>query len=262
MEFTLGGNTSHGPWYATHYCYAFSERPFMRPISMRHTIAVFGVLAACTACSASFPTTPVTSQGAGTPAANNQQGGQQGGQGGQQNGGSSGCVLDSVSSIAGESSGQLASQTSGWGELDSNGWTVPVPDGSWTADGSSAGFDAQSTSGADVSVGDSFSQSQITISQMESTAFAQVSNMSVVCQTAVASSSTGSTQGTEYTGVYQGENIHGILVTSVLAPSTSDLWVGDTHSVYTPAADWSESTAQTLFLIAFEAIGTPQDPDD
>jgi hypothetical protein len=235
----------------------------MRTVSTRRTVATarpgrsrlaaglaaISILAACTACAGSLPV-PVQ---AGTQGAATQ------GSVSRQSSGSSGCALDDVASIASESSSQLQSQTESWGTVSANAWTVPVPDGSWTADGSNGGFDAQSTDGSDVSVGDSYSQSQLTVSGMENTAFSAVSNMQLVCQTAVASNSTSSTQGTEYTGVYQGQNIHGILVVSVLPPSTTDLWVGDTHSVYTPAAQWSESTAQTLFLIAFEAIETPQE---
>ena len=155
-------------------------------------LTMISILTACTACAGSLPfpaqagTQGAATQGAATQGAVAQATVNQGSDN-QQSSGSSGCALDDVAPIASESSSQLQSQTQSWGTVDANEWTVPVPDGSWTADGSTGGFDAQSTDGSDVSVGDSFSQSQLTVSEMESKAFSEVSNMQVVCQTAVAS---------------------------------------------------------------------------
>jgi len=174
-----------------------------------------------------------------------------------------GCTLNTVAPITTESSSERAAQTASWVVLNANGWTIPVPDSSWTVDGSpgGVGFDAISPDGqSDVSVGATYSQTPLSIAAMESSAFAQLSDMHTVCQTPVASSASGSTQGTEYTAVYNGADIHGIFIVSVLAPTTSGLWTGVTHSIYTPASQWSASAAQTLYLIAIQAIGTPQEP--
>lgn len=175
----------------------------------------------------------------------------------------SGCAIGTVAAITTESSSQRAAETASWVQLNANGWTIPVPNANWTADGSpgGTGFDAVSPDGqSDVSVGATYSQTPLSISALENNAFAQLSDMREICQTPVASSSSGSTQGTEYTAVYNGANIHGIFIASILAPTTSGLWTGDTHSIYATASQWSPATAQTLYLIAIQAIGTPQQP--
>lgn len=75
----------------------------------------------------------------------------------------------------------------------------------------------------------------------------------MVCSTSVESDSSGSNQAEEFTGTYQGEDIHGMLVASVLAP----YGYGEIHSFFTPASQWSTANVTVLSLILKRAIPSP-----
>lgn len=68
---------------------------------------------------------------------------------------------------------------------------------------------------------------------------AHVSSIHGICQSPNEQSSAGDTQATEFTGVYQGAQIHAVIVLSLLAPTPSGLFVGETRSIYRPVSQWS-----------------------
>ena len=148
---------------------------------------------------------------------------------------------------------------SGWTSLQANDWTVFVPGSDWHLEASTAGGadvlspDGQSTA----NLGDRESQTPWTLGSLFQAAMGSVTGLSVDCQSAVQRSASMTSQATEFTGEVQGEAVHGVVVLSLLAPTTPDFYAGEVRSIYTPAAQWSTSAEQTLWLIVKHAVFAP-----
>jgi hypothetical protein len=173
----------------------------------------------------------------------------------------SGCSLTVIENIAGESSSADQARTSSWSIQQANGWTTFTPGGDWHLSASSQGLDVMAPQGgADASVASWSSTTPWTYSSLGSQILGQVSDIHVICTSPNEQSSSAETQAVELTGVYQGEQIHAIVVMSILAPTASGFYDGQTRSIYTPAADWNASNEATLFLIIKRAMLNPSAP--
>jgi hypothetical protein len=171
------------------------------------------------------------------------------------------CTLPTVEAIAGESSSADARRTAGWSLLQANGWTVFAPNGSWHLSASQGGADVLSPDGqSDASVANWPAQTPWTFATLGQQILAHVSNISVICQSPVERNSQAQTQATEFTGNYQGEHIHAVVILSLFTPTTPGLYNGQTRSFYTPVAQWSPAAATTLMLIIKRAILSPSQP--
>jgi hypothetical protein len=170
-----------------------------------------------------------------------------------------GCSIPALLAIAGESDSADTQRMDGWTTLQANDWTVDVPSSDWHLSASTAGgadiFSPDGSSSANL--GDKEAQTPWTLASLGQTALASVSDLNVICQSQVERSSALTTQATEFTGVYQGAQIHGVVVLSLLAPTTSDFYAGEVRSIYTPAAQWSTAAEQTLWLIVKHAVFVP-----
>lgn len=176
-------------------------------------------------------------------------------------GSSPGCSLGVIESIAGESSAEDQARTSSWAIQQAGGWTAFTPGGDWHLSASSQGLDVGSPEGgSDASVASFPSDSPWTYSSLGAQILNQVSDIHVICTSPNEQSSTGETQATELTGVYQGEQIHAIVVLSILAETTPGFFDGQTRSIYTPISDWNAANESTLFLIIKRAILDPSAP--
>jgi hypothetical protein len=176
-------------------------------------------------------------------------------------GAAAGCSISTASAIAAEPASADDARTAGWVPQQANGWTAFAPNGSWHLSASNAGADVLSPDGrSDASLATWYAQTQWTPATLSQRILGGVSNIKTICDTGKASGANGSTEGIEFTGVYQGAPIHAIAILSLLRPTTTGLYVGETRSIYTPAAQWSIPAEQTLMLIIKRAIQTPQAP--
>ncbi len=170
------------------------------------------------------------------------------------------CSLNVIYGIAGESSSADAALMPSWTELQSNGWTALVPGSDWTMSASSAGgadiFSPDGESAANL--GDHDSQTPWTLTTLAQVALSSIANVSVICTGQVERSNGLTTQAVELTGDYQNAPIHAVVVLSLLAPTTPDLFVGEIRSIYTPVSQWSTAAEQALWLIVKHAILVPQ----
>jgi hypothetical protein len=166
-----------------------------------------------------------------------------------------------VEAIAGEPSSADDQRTAGWSLLQANGWSVFAPDGRWHLSASQGGADVLSPDGlSDASVANWPAQTPWTFATLGQQILAHVTGISVICQSPVERDSAAATQATEFTGVYQGERIHAVIILSLFSPTTAGLYNGQTRSFYTRAGQWSPTAAQTLMLIIKRAILVPQQP--
>jgi hypothetical protein len=177
--------------------------------------------------------------------------------------GASGCSISVVSGIAAESGSADQGRMAGWALLRAGEWSVPAPSGSWHLTESDAGADTTSPGGGfDASVEAWPSQTPWTMTglfQRQASAMG-LSGISTICHTSAASGPNGTTQGVEFTGVSGSEAVHGIMSLSILTPTVPNDFVGQVHTIITPAAQWSTGAEQTLMLISKRAIETPQAP--
>lgn len=172
------------------------------------------------------------------------------------------CSIPVVLAIAGESSSADAARTASWVTLQANDWTVFVPNSDWHLSASTAGgadiFSPDGNSAANL--GDKESQTPWTLATLSQVALSSVSNLNIICMSSIERSSSLTSQATEFTGDYQGMHIHGVVVLSLLTPTTPNFFVGEIRSIYTPAAQWSTAAEQTLWLIVKHAVFVPQQP--
>jgi hypothetical protein len=177
-------------------------------------------------------------------------------------GASNGCSISAVTAITDESAAQDAQQTASWSLIQANGWTVPVPDSDWHLTASDGGFDVVSPdggSGTDLTVWPS--QTPWTLQGLAQTEFLnKVSDFQVVCSTQVQQTVTGPAQGYEFTADSGGSPIHGIVIFTLLTPTTSGIYFGQVRDLYTPTAQWSTANAELLTLINKRAIESPSAP--
>jgi hypothetical protein len=170
-----------------------------------------------------------------------------------------GCSIPALLSVAGESDSADTERMGGWTTLQANDWTVDVPSSDWHLSASTAGgadiFSPDGSSSANL--GDQEAQTPWTLASLGQTALGSVSDLNVVCRSQVQRSATLTSQAVEFTGVYQGAQIHGVVVLSLLAPTTSGFYAGEIRSIYTPAAQWSTGAEQTLWLIVKHAVFVP-----
>jgi hypothetical protein len=173
------------------------------------------------------------------------------------------CSIGVVAAIQSEPSSVDAQRTASWVILQANGWTVPAPSSDWHLSASDGGADTFAPDGlSDASVAAWPAQTpwtQAALAQKVLSALA-ITNVHLICRTPVASSASGSTQGTEFTGDRDGMPVHVVMSVSQLAPTTSGLFYGETHVIYTPVSQWSTAAEQTLWLITKRAILVPQQP--
>jgi hypothetical protein len=171
------------------------------------------------------------------------------------------CTLPVILAISGESSSEDAARTAGWVTLQANGWTVFAPNGDWHLSASQGGIDVVSPDGeSDASLESWPAQSPWTFASLSREILGNVTDIHVICQTAVERDSAAASQATEFTGDDQGREIHAVMILSLETPTVPDLYYGETHFIYTPAAQWSPAAAQTLMLITKRAILVPQQP--
>jgi hypothetical protein len=170
-----------------------------------------------------------------------------------------GCAIPALLAVAGESDDADTQRMGGWTTLQANDWTVDVPSSDWHLSASTAGgadiFSPDGSSSANL--GDQEAQTPWTLASLGQTALGSVSDLNVVCRSQVQRSATLTSQAVEFTGVYQGAQIHGVVVLSLLAPTTSGFYAGEIRSIYTPAAQWSTGAEQTLWLIVKHAVFVP-----
>ena len=126
---------------------------------------------------------------------------------------------------------------------------------------------ASSAGGADIfspdgesaaNLGDHDAQTPWTLTTLAQVALSSIANVSVICTGQVERSNGLTTQAVELTGDYQNTPIHAVVVLSLLAPTTSGLFVGEIRSIYTPVSQWSTAAEQALWLIVKHAILVPQ----
>ncbi len=170
-----------------------------------------------------------------------------------------GCTIPVVLAIAGESDSADASRTASWTTLQANDWTVFVPDSDWHLSASTAGgADIFSPDGGSAAnLGDKEAQTPWTLATLGQVALGSVSNLNIICRSSIERSASLTTQATEFTGDYQGVAIHGVVALSLLTPTTPNFFAGEIRSIYTPAAQWSTSAEQTLWLIIKHAVFVP-----
>jgi hypothetical protein len=113
---------------------------------------------------------------------------------------------------------------------------------------------------SDASLATWYSQTPWTFSALAAKILGAVTAISVICRSPVARSPSGETQAVEFTGSYQGREIHAVVALSLLTPTTTGLYVGETRSIYTPVQQWSTAAEQILWLIIKRAIQSPQQP--
>jgi hypothetical protein len=146
--------------------------------------------------------------------------------------------------------------------LQASRWTVLVPSGDWHLSASTAGgadiFSPDGQSAANL--GDKESQTPWTLTALSQVALSSVSDVHVICASPIERSSSLTTQATEFTGGYQGTQIHGVVVLSLLTPTTPDFFAGEVRSIYTPVSQWSTAAEQALWLIVKHAVFVPQAP--
>lgn len=172
-----------------------------------------------------------------------------------------GCTLPAVEAIIGESGSAAQAQTSGWVILQANGWTVFAPSGSWHLSASDAGADVISPDGtASANLSTWYSQTPWSWSSLAEKALAAVSGFRIVCRTPIDHAQSGQSQVIEFTGVYQGRQIHGVIALSLLYPTTPGLYTGLIRDIAAPAGQWSQAVARALWLIVKRAIQEPQQP--
>lgn len=172
-----------------------------------------------------------------------------------------GCSLGVVENLSGESSSADEAKTASWTLQHENNWTVFTPGGDWHLSTSSQGLDVLAPEGgSDASLASWPSTTPWTYESLAANILSAVSNIQVICQSPNETSSSGQTQATEITGVYQGANIHAIIVLSLLAPTTPGFFDGQTRSIYTPVSQWSTESETTLWLIIKRAILNPSGP--
>jgi hypothetical protein len=172
------------------------------------------------------------------------------------------CSIPVITAIAGEPDSADAELTTSWVTLQASGWTVLVPDGDWHLSASTAGgadiFSPDGQSAANL--GDKESQTPWTLTTLSQVALSSVSDVNVICQSSIERSSGLTTQATEFTGGYQGTQIHGVVVLSLLTPTTPGFFAGEVRSIYTPVSQWSAAAEQALWLIVKHAVFVPQAP--
>jgi hypothetical protein len=175
-----------------------------------------------------------------------------------QNGGNNpdSCSISVYERVLNESSSADQQQTSSWTIRHVNTWTIFTPNSRWILQASSAGGMDAGLNGSDASVGNLYAGpggGPWTTASIFSHELSAVSDTKVVCSTSVESDSSGSNQAEEFTGTYQGDAIHGMLVASVLAP----YGYGEIRSFFTPASQWSTANVTMLSLILKRAIPSP-----
>jgi hypothetical protein len=171
------------------------------------------------------------------------------------------CTLSTIEAVSGESASEAAAQTSGWAILQANGWTVVAPTDQWHLSASDAGADVLAPGGgSQASLETWYSQTPWTEGALANKMLGSVTNIRTICKSPVERSAAGNTQAIEFTGVSAGEQIHSVIVLSLLTPTTSNLYVGETRLAYSPVNLWSPAVAKTLWLIVKRAIEVPQSP--
>ena len=116
--------------------------------------------------------------------------------------------------------------------------------------------------GSDASLGTHYGQTPFTTTSVIDSVLGQPSDFQAVCTSPVqtASSGSGQSQASEVTGVYQGKQIHAIVIASVFTPNGTRVFTAESRSMFTPAGQWSPSAVQELSLIIKRAIFSPSSP--
>ena len=167
--------------------------------------------------------------------------------------------LRDVIDIVGESDLAAARQSEGWVLVRANGWTAAVPNGDWTITASDAGADINSPTGQqDASLITWYSLDvPWTFKTLGAKFLGHFTDIHNLCQTAVARDPSGESEALEMTGVTGGQELHAVLILTMLTPTT-ETYVGESRYLYTPASQWSTGNAETLALIIRRAIQVPQ----
>jgi hypothetical protein len=170
------------------------------------------------------------------------------------------CSLNVIYGVAGESAAADARQTASWTLLRANGWTVFAPNGDWHLSASDAGADVLAPNGlSDASLATWYQLGRpYSLSGLATMILRGVSSIHTICHSPVERSATATTQAVELTGRYQGEAIHAVIILSVMAPNGTETYVGETRTLYAPAAGWSAAQERMLMLIIKRAIPMPQ----
>jgi hypothetical protein len=172
------------------------------------------------------------------------------------------CSLSVIEAISGESASADEARTASWVTLSASNWTVFVPNGSWHLSASTAGgADIVSPDGhSDASLGNPSGLSPLSYAELTGELLSGVSDIKVICQSPNERNAAGETQATELTGVYEGVAVHIVYALTILTPTTSGFFGGETRSIFTPVSQWSTSAEEALWLIIKRAIFSPSAP--
>jgi hypothetical protein len=152
-------------------------------------------------------------------------------------------------------------RSASWSLLQANGWTVFAPSSDWHLSASNGGFDVVSPDGRSGADATSWpSQTPWTETTLAQEFVSKVSNFNVICSTPVEQAASGSSQEFEFTANSGGTPIHGVLALSILNPTVPGFYDGQIRDLYTPASQWSTTSAQNLMLVIKRAIESPQQP--
>lgn len=144
-------------------------------------------------------------------------------------------------------------------EIQRNGWTAFVPnDDKWAMTASDGGADINSTAGWDASL-ISWPSLDVpwTFTRLADKTLDGLTHVKSLCHTGVASSSSGQSEATEYSGDLGRQPIT-IVLALTLPTATTETFFGISRYVYTPTSQWTVANVDTLGVIIRRAIFAPQ----
>jgi hypothetical protein len=135
---------------------------------------------------------------------------------------------------------------------------VFAPNDNWTLTASDAGADVNSPNGQqDASLITWYSLgTPWTFASLGAKFLGHLSHIDYLCHTEVARSPSGESEAMELTGHLNDQELHAVLILSLLTPST-ETYVGESRYLYTPQTQWSAANARSLALIIRLAVQVP-----